>query len=79
METVYELIRAFPDISERQRQVLRELNSRQQKRNTYIYELFCKKLKQGIGRMQAYTETSEECFTAESNIRRIVKLYESRI
>lgn len=37
-----------------------------------VYEVFLKELENGNGYMQAYSNTSETCFTSEESVRKIV-------
>lgn len=76
--TVYELAMTIP-AERRASLALCGIVGKSLERYIYIYELYLKKTGGGESRMQAYTDISQECYTSEDNVRRIVRKMQQEI
>lgn len=72
--TVYELVKTLNEDS-RSRLMSAGIISRSVEKHIAICELFINLTREGMPRMQAYSEISERCFTSEDNVRKIVQKF----
>lgn len=72
--TVYELAKTLPS-GELGRLTSAGIVGRSIQRQLYIYERYVRLVDGGMAKMQAYTEISEECYTSEENVRKIIQKF----